>query len=740
MQNFIFTFVIVFAANSVVKSRFAIVRLQIGKYEELEQFMSATFNKDEIPEIAAGRPGEWYDLIVNDDQLKKIRKSGVSYQVIEEDLEKAKERVKDSYHSYDEVVTILRSVTQTYPTIAKLDSIGPTYEGRWIFGVKISDNVQQDEDEPEILFSGCHHAREWVSVEVPLFYVDTLTRAYGVDPIITDIVNNREIWVFPVINVDGYIYDYTGGTSGRNWRKNREPFGGAIGTDLNRNYNGTCDTNAVDGWGVINSSSVSHHPYRDVFCGRAGNSAPEIGSYVNFIKSRNFCVIVDYHTYSELVLAPWGHKYDPTPHDNIYNLVGQSMAQRIQRIGGGYYTYSKSIELYPTSGGSSDYQYGWSIFVKGRPCFALVVEMGTAFYQNTADLPFIKRENFKGAVYLMQQAEYILNAMKTYVPAPEIIVPQSDTVLDTLKIEWTIPNRSFYNLSGFEIQFFRGLHREVESFECNTGLWILERFSKSSRHAYSGSFSLRADSTHNLYSLARTKFPYPVSPGDSLIFRIYYDLETNYDAGIVEVSENMRDWIPISAERFTGSSGGWIRKVYSLQDLAGKSVYFRFRCMTDGSVLKDGMYIDDVYPVARWDSVWTLSGISDTFIILPNLEEGEYYIRVAGISQDFGKGNYSMLKRVYVQHSSNVSESGVKPFVGLLNTANNIFRGRVAFQLTGNNVKLYVFDIQGRIEKELEYRDAKNKEIYVSLPKCGVYFFVGVADSVTNTGRFLFIK
>ncbi|MEO0285283.1 MAG: M14 family zinc carboxypeptidase [candidate division WOR-3 bacterium] len=740
MVSFLFYIVVNFAANTVASSGLAIVRLQIGSYEELERFISTSFSKDEIPEIAAGRPGEWYDLVVNGLQFEIIKKSGIAYQVIDEDLEKAKEKVKDGYRSYDQVVAILRNVSLSYPEIVKLDSIGPTFEGRWIYGVKISDNVQEDEEEPEVLFSGCHHAREWVSVEVPLFYVDTLTRAYGIDPVITDLVNNREIWIFPVINVDGYIYDYTGGTSGRYWRKNRELYSSSIGTDLNRNYNGTCDTNAIDGWGVINSSSVSHHPSSDVFCGRAGNSAPEVRSYVNFIKSRNFCIIVDYHTYSELVLAPWGHKYDPTPHDDIYNLLGQNMAQRIQRIGGGSYTYSKSIQLYPTSGGSSDYQYGWSIFVKGRPCFTLVVEMGTAFYQDTLDLPVIKRENFKGAHYLMQQAEYILNNMKAYIPKPEIIAPQADTVRDTLKIEWTIPNRGFYNLSGFEVEFFKGLHREVESFESNNELWIFEGFARSNRRSYSGNFSLRADSSNNLYSQARTKFPYPVSLGDSLNFRIYYDLETDYDAGIVEVSEDLREWIPISGERFTGSSGGFVLKAYNFEDFAGKAVYFRFRCMTDGSVLNDGMYIDDVYPVAKWDSVWTVPGVSDTFIVLSDLEEGEYYFRVAGISGDFGRGTYSNLKKVYIQRTSYVSEPVERSFVGLFDERNKVLNNKVIFRLNGKSVRLYIFDVQGRVVEELEYRNVKNKEVIISLPKSGVYFYMGVADSSKYTGKFLFIR
>ncbi|MEO0236520.1 MAG: M14 family zinc carboxypeptidase, partial [candidate division WOR-3 bacterium] len=147
MVSFLFYMVVNFAGTTVASSGLAIVRLQIGSYEELERFISTSFSKDEIPEIAAGRPGEWYDLVVNRLQFEIIKKSGIAYQVIDEDLEKAKEKVKDGYRSYDQVVAILRNVSLSYPEIVKLDSIGPTFEGRWIYGVKISDNVQEDEEE-----------------------------------------------------------------------------------------------------------------------------------------------------------------------------------------------------------------------------------------------------------------------------------------------------------------------------------------------------------------------------------------------------------------------------------------------------------------------------------------------------------------------------------------------------------------------------------------------------------------
>ncbi|MEO0233102.1 MAG: M14 family metallopeptidase, partial [candidate division WOR-3 bacterium] len=287
-----------------------IIRIYLPTWNDVIQSLTPVFGK-KLPEVVAGRPNEWYDFIVYDEDIAKIRTLNIPFEIIVDDLEKMKELVRGQYHSYDQIKQILHQMQSSYPSLAKVESIGPSYQGRWIYGVKVSDNVNIDEDETELVFSGCHHAREWASIETALFIADTLLRGYGSDPTITQIVNTREIWVFPIINVDGYAYDYP---NQLNWRKNRQPFHNAIGTDLNRNYNGTCETDARGGWGWIPAGgSVTHYPSSEVFCGFKGFSAPETKAYSDFLKQRHAVGIIDFHSYSELVLGAWGHVSDPTP-------------------------------------------------------------------------------------------------------------------------------------------------------------------------------------------------------------------------------------------------------------------------------------------------------------------------------------------------------------------------------------------------------------------------------------------
>jgi len=168
-------------------------------------------------DIAGYRPGEWFDLVVNHEQLRKIEQFGTRPQIIYADLEAYEKSVAWTYHSYPEMVAILQNIANNYPSIAKLYDLGPAYQGNHIYALKISDDVtSEDPNEPDVFFFGEHHAREWPSMEIPLFYCDTLTKGYGSSHTITDLVNNREIWIIPTVNPDGHVYSHD---QGHDWRK-----------------------------------------------------------------------------------------------------------------------------------------------------------------------------------------------------------------------------------------------------------------------------------------------------------------------------------------------------------------------------------------------------------------------------------------------------------------------------------------------------------------------------------------
>src|SRR5262249_56952416 len=99
------------------------------------------------------------------------------------------------FHTYAEMATEVAATAAAHPTIVKRFSIGKSYQGRELWAVKVSDNVNIDEREPEVVFDGLHHADEHMSMEMTLAILKWLVTGYGSDPTITRLVNTREIWI-----------------------------------------------------------------------------------------------------------------------------------------------------------------------------------------------------------------------------------------------------------------------------------------------------------------------------------------------------------------------------------------------------------------------------------------------------------------------------------------------------------------------------------------------------------------
>ncbi|MER5767679.1 M14 family metallopeptidase [Streptomyces sp. NPDC001985] len=259
------------------------------------------------------------------------------------------------YHNYAEMNTAIDQRIAAHPDIISKRVIGKSHQGRDIIAVKISDNVATDENEPEVLFTHHQHAREHLTVEMALYLIRELGDDYGTDSRVTNAVNSREIWIVPDVNPDGGEYDIATG-SYRSWRKNRQPNTGstAVGTDLNRNWNFR--------WGCCGGSSTS--PGSDTYRGRAAESAPEVKVVADFVRSRvvggqqQIRAGIDFHTYSELVLWPYGYTTADTAPGmtqddrNAFAAVGQKMAAS------NGYTPEQASDLYITDGSIDDWLWG----------------------------------------------------------------------------------------------------------------------------------------------------------------------------------------------------------------------------------------------------------------------------------------------------------------------------------------------------------------------------------------------
>ncbi|HZJ23453.1 MAG TPA: M14 family metallopeptidase [Anaerolineales bacterium] len=307
-----------------------------------------------------------------------------------------------AYHDYAEMVAEIQQAEADHGAIFDLFAMGTSYEGRTIWAGKISDNVGTDEAEPEVLFTHHQHAREHLTVEMGLYTLRTLTDEYGTNQQITDLVNSREVWMVFDVNPDGGEYDIATGTY-RSWRKNRQPNSGstAVGTDLNRNWGYR--------WGCCGGSSgtFSSETYR----GSAPFSAPETTVISNFVNSRviggeqQITVAIDFHTYQELVLWPYGYTFTDVPADmtqddhDVLVTMGQAMAAT------NGYTPEQASDLYITDGTINDWLYG----VHGIMNYTFEMYPRTStqggFYPPDEVIPTQTSRNRAAVLYLIEQAD-----------------------------------------------------------------------------------------------------------------------------------------------------------------------------------------------------------------------------------------------------------------------------------------------------------------------------------------------
>lgn len=200
-----------------------------------------------------------------------------------------------TYQDLDGIVTRMHAIAAANPAIAQVVDVTaaygapPTFEGRHLYALRISDNVEIDEDEPAMLIVGTHHAREVVPPVIALHAAEQLTSGYGVDARVTAAVDSHEIWIAPVWNPDGYNHVFT--LNGM-WRKNRRVVAGGIGVDQNRNY--------AQGWSASCSGSTS--PTSETYKGPSAASEPETRTMMRWSETERFAKVIDYHSYGREVL------------------------------------------------------------------------------------------------------------------------------------------------------------------------------------------------------------------------------------------------------------------------------------------------------------------------------------------------------------------------------------------------------------------------------------------------------
>ncbi len=323
MQRFV-TFVLlgVFMVVQMLRASWRpnekLVEVPVRSAQEIQLLVREKF---EIDRIEPNR----VTIYVVPEEMQKLLALGFAPNVLIADLEAYSQELLSrgtlaNYHDYYSTIQLVDSLSGQFPNLIKKVTYGQSVQGRELYAVKISDNVQIDEPEPEISFDGCHHGDEIMSSEVLVRLMRDLCTQYGSNAQITQLVNTREIWIYPFINPDG--------------RQALTRYN-AAGVDVNRDWG-----YMWDGWG----SSTAPFSQPESQAGRA------------WINQHQFVISQSNHGGTEAISYPWSYRPDQAPDHNPIDFLAGNYASHSGYSNLPYYQgYSG---MYSINGSAKDAFYG----------------------------------------------------------------------------------------------------------------------------------------------------------------------------------------------------------------------------------------------------------------------------------------------------------------------------------------------------------------------------------------------
>jgi len=391
LSIFILFFALIVSANNQFTAR--IYYNDVSDYNKLNAYDILEYNN--ITE-------KYFLAIVNDSQFSQLINDGwkVSRDAYQTHLaESSLQNFYSGYRTIDELYEDMAAVTSAYPDISEIvdygdaycKSLGGTYltpgdETQKVYdllAVKIT-NKNISGDKPVFFLMAGIHAREITTPEVAMRMIDWLTHGYQTNADARWIVDYQETWIVPSVNPEGHWIVELGDKRPYQvpyyQRKNANHDNGSTywppdswgqyGVDLNRNHSYK--------WGLTGSSS---NPSDTLYRGTSSNSEPEVAELQSLIRTlipdqriegqpapiNTTGIFISMHSYSELVLWPWGYTSINAPNYTTLKMIGDKFATYNN------YTSKSSSDLYPTSGGSTDWVYG----ELGIPAFTF--ELGMSF-------------------------------------------------------------------------------------------------------------------------------------------------------------------------------------------------------------------------------------------------------------------------------------------------------------------------------------------------------------------------
>lgn len=611
MLNILFLSSVSLIANEVEEPEiYSLVHVLNDKKNVLRILLSEGFD------IIRSDRQEFFAVVANRYDLQRLQTLGLNYIVTINNMsEYYAQRLQSEapdlvggYPTYAETNDSLWLYRTLRPDIVSIpDTIGYSLQNRPILMIKVSDNPNVDEDEPEIFYNSMIHSREMITHTLLMNFIRYLITNYNTNSRVQSIVDNRELYFVLTINPDGMVYnEVTNPNGGGMWRKNRRQNpNNSRGVDLNRNFGFM--------WGYDNfgSSPIGNS---ETYRGTAPFSEPETQVIRDFVNSRQFRITLNYHSYSNFYVYPISYRrIYANDHHLLHNLALHLSAENNYQVGTPWWL------LYPVNGDAPDWQYNTS--PDSLRNLAYVVEVGTiedGFWPTLSRVPTLCMENLEANL----RAAELAGEPRIVLPPPKPIILSPDTISLSTLIEWMVPQTNINQPTQYEFRATNNFPIGVESFDgvvSEIG-WDTIQGSLTTAQFYSPNRSYEFLNQNNARSMLVSKHPYVVQANDTLKYRLKYDTETHFDYFFAQISiDDGMTWYSLRGDRtdttnpnglnwdygITGSSNNaWVLCKHPLSQYVGSTVYFRFLYILDGGVTGDGVWIDDISPSILSNNPW----------------------------------------------------------------------------------------------------------------------------------------
>ncbi|MGQ5525300.1 M14 family metallopeptidase [Chitinimonas sp. PSY-7] len=368
-------------------------------------------------------------LELNNDELDRLRSFGFKIKPATEFMAKRKELIEEiqslsraramsgasdtnasifsiprysCYETVEETFAAAAALAGSKPSLASWIDVGDSWQkknarGGYDIRVLKLTNSATGGDKPKLFINSAIHAREYTTAPLVLEFARWLVNGYGTNADATWILDNHEVHLMLQTNPDGRKK----AESGLSWRKNTNTaYCGANsnsrGADLNRNF--------TYSWNSTGGTGSSGSPCNETFRGPSPASEPEIQALEAYVRTlwpdlrgpnvndpapaTTSGIHMDIHSYSELVLWPWGDRSTPAPNGTALQTLGRKFAYFNN------YTPQQSIGLYATDGTSDSISYG------ELGVAAFTIELGTSFFQSCSTYNnTIKPKNLPALIY-----------------------------------------------------------------------------------------------------------------------------------------------------------------------------------------------------------------------------------------------------------------------------------------------------------------------------------------------------